>query len=321
MRKAVLLYNPQAGSRRERRKNVIQSAASVLREAGIEVSTEATRGASEAGEQAKQAIAAGCDTIFACGGDGTIHDVLQGIVGTQVVLGILPLGTGNTLAHDLDLPMDAVKAARAALTCSARRFAAGRVRYVGFDGQETSRYFTVAVGVGVDAHMFYRLNVAHKNRLGMAAYYVKATHLWLTDPLEFFDVQVQSAGAAEGENASVSEMLAVRIRNFGGVLREFAPGASLGRNVLRTVLFKTNSRLRYLEFIARGLFNAGWRIPGIEVRDAEVVKCRAAQPPKNRRIFVEADGELLGVVPAEITIVRDAFTMLVPASWAAKNSA
>jgi diacylglycerol kinase family enzyme len=191
------------------------------------------------------------------------------------------------------------------------------VQYVAFSGETTRRYFTVAVGVGVDAHMFYRLNIAHKGRLGMAAYYAKATHLWFTDPLEFYDAEFECSG--KRQQLSVSELLAVRIKNFGGVLREFAPGASLHRNHLRVLLFETNSRLRYLQFIARGLLGAKWRIPGIEVADAEVARCFAARDRKGRRIFVEADGELLGTVPAEITIIPDAFTMLVPPAWEAKN--
>jgi len=319
MRKAAFLYNPLSGSGQERRKKVIEAAAGVLRAAGIEVITEATQGASEAAGQATNAIARGCDTIFACGGDGTIHDILQGLVGTQAVLGIIPLGTGNTLAHDLDLPLDAVKAAKAALNGQVRRFPVGRVEYLAFDGEKRTKYFTVAVGIGVDAHMFYRLNVAHKNRLGMAAYYAKATHLWLTDPLEFFDAEYADSRDAGTNRLSVSELLAVRIRNFGGVLREFAPGASLNRDKLRLVLFKTNSRLRYLEFIFRGMIGAKWHIPGIEVADAEVVKCSSPPSQKARRIFVEADGELLGTVPAEITIVPGAFSMLVPPDWAARN--
>lgn len=273
---------------------------------------EPTRSPAEAGEQARGFAAQGCDTILVAGGDGTINDVLQGVVGTPTALGILPLGTGNTLAHDLSLPLNPVKAARVALTCTTRRFPVGQVEYVAFTGNRESRYFTVAVGIGVDAHLFYRLNVAHKTRLGMAAYYAKATHLWLTDPLDYFAVEFDRAPDGRPEQAAVSELLSVRIRNFGGVLREFAPGASLDQKYLRLVLFKTNSRFRYLGFILRGLVGGRWHINGIELADAIHARCSAQPGGKARRIFVEADGELVGTVPAEISIVPDAVTMLVP---------
>lgn len=311
MRKAALLYNPLAGTGQERRRAVVTAVMDVLRSAEVETSMEPTHGPAQAGEQARQFVDKGYDTIFACGGDGTINDVLQGIVGTSATLGVIPLGTGNTLAHDLRLPLNAVKAARAALNCKPCRFPVGRIEYMAFSGKRAARYFTVAVGVGVDAHMFYQLNVGHKSRLGMMAYYAKATHLWMTDPLDFFDVEFKDQ-AGERKSCAVSEALAVRIRNFGGILREFAPGASLDRSHLRLVLFKTRSRLRYLQFIARGLFGGSWSTPGIELADAQLVKCSAPQSGGTKRIFVEADGELVGTVPAEISIMPDAFTMLVP---------
>ncbi len=279
---------------------------------------EPTVGPAEAGEQARSFAAQGCDTIFAAGGDGTINDVLQGVVGTGTVLGVLPLGTGNTLAHDLALPLSAVDAARAALTCVPRQLPVGRVKYVDFDGAPTSRYFTVAVGVGVDAHLFYRLNVAHKTRLGMAAYYAKATHMWLTDPLDYFVGEFERAPDGLPEKAAVSEMLAVRIRNFGGVLREFAPGASLDHKHLRLVLFKTNSRLRYLGFIFRGLTGGRWHVDGIELADAITARC-SSNPATGGRVFVEADGELIGTVPVEILMARETFTLLTLPNWSPKT--
>ena len=60
----------------------------------------------------RAAVARGCDTVFACGGDGTIQDVAQGLVGSSAALAILPLGTANVLAHDLGIPRDAAAAAR-----------------------------------------------------------------------------------------------------------------------------------------------------------------------------------------------------------------
>jgi diacylglycerol kinase (ATP) len=312
MRKAALLYNPLSGRRRERRHADVEAAADVLRTAGIDAVAEATRSQSEVAEQTCQAIAEGCDTVFACGGDGTIHDVLQGLVGSDTALGIIPLGTANALAHDIGLPLSAVGAARAALTATNRRIGVGRVEYQDFDGNRGSRYFTVAAGIGVDAHLFYQLNPLLKTRLGMAAYYAKATHLWMTHPLVHFAVEVTGSTAAS--QAAVSQLLAVRIRNFGGVVRELAPGASLARNDLRLVLFRTRSRLAYLHYILRGILAQPWAVPGIELHSGESVSCHtlAESSARDSRIFVEADGELLGTLPASITMMPDALTLLAP---------
>src|ERR1700730_3557783 len=114
MRKAMLLYNPLSGRRCGRRLADVDAALSVLRSAGVEASAEPTRAAADATDQTKQAIDAGCDAVFACGGDGTVNDVLQGLVGTHIALGIIPLGTANCLAHDLRLPFSTAGAAQAA---------------------------------------------------------------------------------------------------------------------------------------------------------------------------------------------------------------
>ena len=102
---------------------------------------------------------------------------LQGMVGSDAALGVIPLGTANALAHDLNLPLSAVAAARANLTAKPRRTAVGRVEYLDFDGNRGSRFFIVAAGIGADAHLFYKLNPRVKGQLGMAAYYAMATQI------------------------------------------------------------------------------------------------------------------------------------------------
>ncbi len=313
MRKAVLLYNPLSGSRHERRLGIVNAVLGFLRNAGVEAEAIATLSGPDTHKQARQAIAAGYDAIFACGGDGTAHDILQGMAGSSAALAIIPLGTANSLAHDLGIPPNPVRAAEVALRAHPWRIALGRVEYTDLQGGRASRYFTVAAGAGVDAHLFYRLNPLHKKRLGMAAYYARATQLWLTHRMEYFRAEFTETGSREARSAEVSEALAVRIRNFGGVLRELAPGAALERNDLRLVLFRTTSRLRYLLYIQRGLWGRNWAVPGIDLVYSDRIRCQCLpHPGAAQRIFVEADGELLGTLPAEISVVPDALTLLAP---------
>jgi diacylglycerol kinase family enzyme len=109
----------------------------------------------------------------------------------------------------------------------------------------------------------------------------------------------------------ISELLAVRIRNFGGVLNNFIPGATLHHDGLRLVAFKTRSRFSYFLFLLGTLFGRANFTREIEVLDAVSVECR----PRNGsspRILVEADGEFLGDLPVCIAIVPDAITLLIP---------
>jgi diacylglycerol kinase (ATP) len=309
MRKAVLLYNPLAGNRLERRRKEITAACTVLQDAGIEANAEPTQGAEESAGQAARAIQQGCDTVFACGGDGTVHDILQGMVGTNASLGLLPLGTGNVIAHDLALPLSPIAAARVALTAQGKRIAVGRIEYTDLAGNPKARFFLAVAGIGPDAHVFYKLSAAMKKRAGMFSYYARATQVWLTCRMDPFKVDFDD-GVNRRQYVDASQVLAVRISNFGGVLRELAPGASLDRNDLRLVLFRTRSRIAYLRYILRGMVGANWGVPGIETAYSSIVECQPGQG--SAEIFVEADGELLGKLPIKISVVPDAVTLLVP---------
>jgi len=311
IRNALILYNPSSGRRKRRREADIRSIQAVFVNAGVKISTSATGNAERAGEQARQAAASGVDAVIACGGDGTINDILQGLVGTNTALGIIPLGTANALAHDLRIPMHPVQAAHSLLDAQAKRYAVGQVTFQDRSGSPSSRYFTVAVGIGADAHLFYKLDQRLKTKWGMAAYYTKATHVWFTHPLERFQAEFRLDNG-ETRTAGVSEVLAVRISQFGGVLRAFAPGASLSRNDMRLVLFKTRSRLRYLQYILRAALGYGWSVPGIELFSAEAARCHLDQNSPKRRIYVEVDGELVGTLPADLSMVPNALTMFTP---------
>src|SRR5580698_4195158 len=227
MRKAALLYNPDTGGSGRRRLRELESALALLRDAGVAADLIPTESRDHAGVATRQAIASGCDTIFACGGDGTIHNIAQVLAKSAVTLAILPMGTANALAHDIGLPMSVTEAVQAALQAAPRRIALGRVQYTNPQGVPGSCYFVVAAGVGVDAHLFYKLHSGTKQRMGMTAYYAKAARLWFTYAMPRFTAEYLETGADTLMRAQVTELMGVRIRNFGGVVQELAPGASL----------------------------------------------------------------------------------------------
>jgi diacylglycerol kinase family enzyme len=315
MRKAALVYNPASGGSKQRQSD-LEAALAVLQQAGVEADLVPTQSPEHAIEETRRSIDSGCDTIFACGGDGTIHNLIQVLANSPAALAVLPLGTANALAHDLGLPLKVIAAAKASLGFSPRLVALGRVKYSDLQGNPGTRYFVVAAGVGVDAHLFYKLHTGTKQRMGMAAYYAKAWHLWFSYPMTRFVAELPPADRGDLYRAEVTEMMAVRIRKFGGVLQELAPGASLDRDDLRVVSCRTASRLAYLAYVTRGLLRLRTKISGIDLAYSKSVSCTYREPSdqssEQRKVYVEADGELLGTLPAQITVEPDALTLLAP---------
>ena len=312
MRKAALLYNPDSGGSKQRQKE-LQSALEILRSGAVEAELFSSSSREEARELARQAIATGCDTVFACGGDGTVNNLAQVLATTPVAMGILPIGTANALAHDLGLPRKIPAAAKVALNAEQRRVALGKITYTDLKGVRKTRYFVAAAGIGVDAHLFYKLLTGTKQRLGMGAYYAKAWHMWFTYPMTRFRVGYTMPEGGQQQSAVVTELLAVRIRDFGGIIRELAPGASLDRSDMRLILCHTGQRLAYLAYVTGALLRRKWTIRGIELAYSTSALCDYAEPgAPPRKIYVEADGELIGSLPAEISVVPDALTLLAP---------
>jgi diacylglycerol kinase (ATP) len=321
MRRAALIYNPSSGSKRARRVADVESAAAALRAANTETDIIATRAAGSATGQAAEAIAAGCDVVFACGGDGTVNEVLQAVIAGRhrAALGIIPLGTGNLLATDLGLPRSPAAAVRAQLAGELCRVAAGRIEFHDRrTGASQSRYFTVAAGVGVDAWLAYRVDTGMKEHHGMAAYMREAIRIFLRGHFGPFVAEFEDNGTTRRE--LVSEVVAMRINNMG---LGMSSGAALERDAFQLMLFRTPSRFTYLLFFSSLLLRWRWDVRGVELVRAAAVDCRPAETSAltaswqryrdaKTGIFAQADGELLGGLPIRLTVVSDAFTVLAP---------
>lgn len=319
MHRVVLIYNPVSGQHPQRRAALIKDVAAVLDRAGIEVKVIPTESAESAGAQAQQAICEGCDTILVCGGDGTVHEVLQGVVGTSAALGVIPMGTANALAADLGLPASPEKAAKMLLAAIPVRVSVGRVFYLDRDGNSRSRYFIVAAGVGADAFFFSQLDSRLKQRLGYTHYLIEVLRLWATHTFPIFAASFMEIGSPTLRVEEVSQILAVRISNFGGLVRYLVPGAAIHNDNLRVIAFKTRSRLRYLRFMVAVLFGRHTYSSTVELVDCVAVECRALEPSAER-VFVEADGELLGTLPVRFEVVRQALTLLIPTKLISRAS-
>jgi YegS/Rv2252/BmrU family lipid kinase len=311
MRRAALIYNPVSGQYSARRGAVINEVLKVLREGGVEAEAFETPGPGGAVALAERAVREGFDTIVACGGDGTVHEVVQSLAGTDIALGVFPFGTANALASDLGLIGSPAKVARALLGAEPTRVSIGRIHFTEKDGKPGSRYFVVAAGIGADALLMSRLDARLKRRLGYVLYLIEAFRIWATSSFPLFEAVLPVNGNGSARSVNVSQLLAVRVRSFGGVLRKLVPGASLRNGSLSLLAFKTQSRLNYLRFLLAVIAGRQTFTRSVELLDTLSIECRAHEGSRES-LFVEADGEVLGSLPVRLEVVPHALTLLIP---------
>lgn len=121
--------------------------------------------------QAAEAVREGAGLVLACGGDGTVRSVAQGLIGTSVPMGIVPLGTGNLLARNLGIPLDDIdRALLVAMGGRSRTIDVGEVGYTDGDGESHDDVFLVMLGAGMDADMIAGTDDDLKARVGWLAY-------------------------------------------------------------------------------------------------------------------------------------------------------
>jgi diacylglycerol kinase family enzyme len=270
----------------------------ILEQQGHNVTVAPTKGPNMAGAIARTQIAGGADLIVVAGGDGTINEAAEGIIGTQVPLGILPAGTANVLATEMKLGGSLEKVARRLGELRPRRISVGHITC---DGGRVARHFLLMAGVGLDAHVVYKLNAALKARTGKFAYWVAGWSL-LGRRLAEFDVEIA------GERRKCSFALLSKVRNYGGDF-EIARNVTLLHDQFEVVLFEGGSSTRYVKYFAGMALNRLSGMRGVTVVRADRV---TISPADERQAHVQIDGELGGMLPAEIRIVPDALTLLAP---------
>src|SRR5580692_4280294 len=151
---ALLIYNPTSGRRRNRRFAEIEQSVRILKEAGIQVELASTTARGHAKELARHAVEQNRGMVIACGGDGTVNEIMNGLAGSQVPLALLPAGTANILAKELGIPWDIPQAARLISGGTVRRVALGLA--IPAEGRHTDqvpaegRYFLCVAGAGPD---------------------------------------------------------------------------------------------------------------------------------------------------------------------------
>jgi diacylglycerol kinase family enzyme len=248
--------------------------------------------------------AEGSELVIACGGDGTVHGVVQHLANTRTVLGVLPLGTANALARNLRLPLDPLAALERLLTYTPTRIPLGAIETAPGAGN-ARRYFLVMAGCGPDGALVHSLSATEKARFGRRAYYAHAARLFLTRGWPAFEVEYVSG--EETTTARAVALMAARVPDLGGAFSGLTPRASLTSARLHVKLLRVPAQISFPAWF--GLSRAGLPNPWLKTMEVDEVRCR---PLGARPVYAQADAEPMGALPFTLRMAPDALTLLMP---------
>jgi diacylglycerol kinase (ATP) len=277
----VIVFNPVAGRRRA---HLLWRVLDVLVANGVRLELAETCRAGHAELLTREAVGRGEPMVVAAGGDGTIAEVANGLIGSGARLGIIPLGTANVLAHELGLPFSP-KAVAAALA-----FGRTTTLWPGVaSSARGSRLFVQMLGVGFDAHVVHRVSFPMKKLLGKGAYVlrsvVEATRYSYTPiRLRLDEVETQAASVIVSKG-----------RLYGGRFR-LAADAMPGEPGFSVVLFDLGGPGAAMMYGGALPLNLLGRAPGVRRVRANRVDFIGNEP-----VPAQADGDPAGCGVISVT--------------------
>jgi len=282
--RSLVIVNPVAGNRRavkvwER----VQLRVDGLRQCDCVIS----ECMGHARELAQSAAQAGYERVIAVGGDGTVSEVASGVAHTPTAVAIIPAGTGNDCCRNLGIPSDPLAAGNLALRGAVQHVDLGEIQ----TGQGTT-YFVNVAGFGFDAEVATRANSMAKLGSGTVPYVLGVLQaLWrCSSPLMRLCVDARKV-------EQPVFLVAVGIgASYGGGMR-IVPDAVIDDGLFDVCVIGAISRLEVLRLVPK-MYSAGHRAH----QAVEFFRCRELRAESTSRVRCQADGELVGELPATFKI-------------------
>ena len=289
----ILIGNPAARAASLKK---FESASFFLREKGFDTKILLTEKSNDATRLASEAVREKPYAIIAAGGDGTINEVINGMVGSAIPLAILPLGTTNVLAKELGIPEYVTKAMETAVSRKARTVSLGRIELDPGTDSAHSRYFCLMAGIGFDGKTVHDINTAVKKKSGKAAYIFSGIKNLLNySPNQLFYT-------IDGKEYAGFSSITGKASKYGGNFK-ITPDADLSDPFIYTCIFQGNRRSDLLRYVFKVM-------TGRLFDERDIVYLKSTSVEILGTAHIQIDGDYLGVTPAKITVEKDALQII-----------
>ena len=287
-RRFSIIFNPTAGRCRRRTLGQVVTA---LAAREFDVHVAATSGPGDATRLARRAVSAGTDVVAAAGGDGTIREVVAGMIGGNALLGIVPMGTASVLAAELRLPRRPEAVAAVIASETVRSLHVPRAN---------GHPFLLMAGAGFDGAVVESVTPSLKHRLGKGAFVLSALRTWAAGPRPRIRVEV------DGSVRYAESVVVTNVSRYAGPY-VLAPGADPQSQGLAVCLFARVHPLTLAKNLLRGLRGGTVRGPGLEILRAHDVVVSAPV-----RVPIQIDGDAAGALPLRLTSTTERIRVLCP---------
>jgi len=291
-KKMFIIHNPVAW----RNKFVIRGEKFIknfLNKHNIEYDYRKTTESGEATLLAKEGVERGYKLIVAIGGDGTINEVVNGIINSDAILGIVPMGTINILSMELGIPQNLSKALQTLLT--------GKIKSIDV-GKVNDRYFLLMAGFGMDSYTIYRTNLKLKKYIGGLAYVISGLYTTFKYKPHKIFVDIDDGRIIDDGYFLVVE----NFSSYGGKFK-IAPYADENDGLLDICLFKKFGFFHTLRYFLGIALKRHINYPDVRYYQGKKIKLHS-----NSNVLFHTDGDLAGSLPAEITILPKKLKIIAP---------
>lgn len=303
--RACLITNPRSGPGAPDLSTVLP----ILYQNGWEVDIRQKLKGGMATDLARSAVSEGCDVVVGCGGDGTLNEIANGLVGTEVALGTLPGGTANVWAHEVGISMRLETAAHQLVGAARKHIDVGQVSING--GRR--RCFLLMAGLGLDGAVMARVSKPLKHRLGRLAVGVAAVQAVPAYTASTVRVQI---GETQWEGVA-GQVVVGNTRDYGG-FTQFTPDAVADDGLLDLCLITSSSAL---DLLRQASSMVRQHRPDARQMEAHRAGTVAVQAPHT--LPLQLDGGVVkskgakqhGTVTYTFTVRRQALSVLVPATY------
>ena len=287
-----LIANPGAGVSGS---PLVEEVVNALLRAGAEVTLTQPADIECGRSQAREAAECGrYDAVLAAGGDGTIRQVAAALIGTETPLGIIPVGTGNVLAHEIGLAHQSAAVVHMLLSGPAVSAVCARA-----NGEP----FLLMAGAGFDGRVIAALDHRLKSHVGKVAYAGPILGA-LAHPVDTLTVSV------DGQPHEASWAVIANARHYGGNF-VMARGTGIRERGLQAILFKAKNRAELfsqLVALVMGQLDARAASRG----DIEMIPCAHASIGAEHPVPTQIDGDAFGTTPLEVAAGTAELQLIVP---------